>query len=243
MAGIEDVDELWSRLRLATERGKALAASNRELAARVASLERQLAESGALSDDELLAELPRRMGRALESAQEVAAELVGRAQSREEHIRQQTDQQSAALISHAEAEATAILRRAAGEAVARVNAAKAEAQAVLRSAQARHDQVVADLQQQSAALEDRVIHLRRQHSRLGQAYDLVARTLEEARGALRASIEISGSPPPQAPASPSRASERPGQFPGRQAPASPLRVVTNEAPPVFDWSPPASGSA
>jgi hypothetical protein len=224
MAGIEDVDELWSRLRVATEQGKALSATNRELAARVASLERQLGETGALSDDQLLAELPRRMGRALESAQEVAAELVGRARHREEMIRQQTDQRCTALISHAEAEATAILRRAAGEAVARVNAAKAEAQAMLRAAHARHDQVVAELQQRSAALEEQEKHLQRQHSRLTQAYDLVGRTLDEARGALRTSMELTGAP-------------------SGPATAGPLRVVTNDVPPVYDWSPTASGPA
>lgn len=198
-SGIEAADGLWSRLREATGQAKALAATNRKLVARVTSLERQVAEAGGLSDDELVAELPRRMSRALESAQEVAEELVSRARKREEVIRQKTDARAAAVLTQAEAEATAVLRRAATEAVGRVAEARAEAHAIMEAAHARHDRVLAHLQQQSAALENRVTQLHREHGRLQQAYEVLERTLGEAKVALRTSIEVAGSSQPSRP--------------------------------------------
>ena len=190
-----EAEGLWSRLRETTGQARALADANRTLAARVASLERQVAEAGGLSDDELVAELPRRMSRALESAQEVAAELVSRASKREEAILQEADHRAGAIVTHAEAEATAILRRAAEEAVGRVAEAKAEAHAIMRAAHARHDQVLAHLQERSAALEDRAMQLHREHGRLARTYEVLERTLGEAKVALRTSMEVAGPPP------------------------------------------------
>jgi dTMP kinase len=235
MSGLDGVDELWSRLRATVKEARGLAATNRHLTAKVASLERQLAETGGLTDDELVAELPRRMSRALESAQEVAEELVGRAKKREEIIRQKTDQRTNALIGQAEAEATALLRRATSEAVGRVNEAKAQAQAILRDAHARHDQVMAELQEQSAALDDRIRQLRRVHERLTHTYGVVERTLGEAKDALRTSMGVAGSPP----AAPHRAD---GPRPG-PASSAPLYAVSDSDATVYDWSPPVSGSA
>ena len=197
MPAPQDADGLWSRLRETTGHARALTAANRKLAARVASLERQLAEAGGLSDDELVAELPRRMSRALESAQEVAAELVSRARQREEAILRETDHRAASILTHAEAEATAILRRAADEAVGRVSEAKAEAQTIVRAAHARYDQVLAHLQERSAALEDRATDLHREHGRLARTYEVLERTLGEAKAALRTSVEVAEPPPPQ----------------------------------------------
>lgn len=195
MPAPQEAEGLWSRLRETTGQARALADANRKLAARVASLERQLAEAGGLSDDELVAELPRRMSRALESAQEVAAELVTRATKREEAILQETDHRARAIVMHAEAEATAVLRRAAEEAVGRVSKAKAEAQAIVGEAHARYDQVRAHLQERSAALEDRAMQLHREHGRMVRTYEVLERTLGEAKVALRTSIEVAGSPP------------------------------------------------
>ncbi|MEA2902561.1 MAG: hypothetical protein QOH36_2448, partial [Actinomycetota bacterium] len=196
MSGIGDVDELWSRLRETTNAAKALAATNRQLVARVTSLERQLGDIGGLRDDELVAELPLRMGRALQSAQEVAEELVSRAQKREQMIRQKTDQRAAALISHAEAEATAVLRRAAGEAVGRINDAKAQGESIVRAAHAHHDQVMARLHEKSAVLEDRVRELHGEHRRLAKAYEVIEQTFAQAKAALQASVEMVGPTPP-----------------------------------------------
>jgi vacuolar-type H+-ATPase subunit H len=194
-----EAEGLWSRLRETTGQARALADANRKLAARVASLERQLAEAGGLSDDELVAELPRRMSRALESAQEVASELVTRAKKREEAILQETDHRARAIVTHAEAEATAILRRAAEEAVGRVEEAKTEAQAIVQAAHARYDEVLAYLEERSAALDDRVMQLHREHGRLERTYELLERTLGEAKVALRTSMEIAGPPPAPTP--------------------------------------------
>lgn len=192
--GVLDGRELWGRLRAATNTANSLAATNRQLAGRVAALERQLAEAGALSDDELVAELPRRMARALESAQEVAEEVVGRAKMREGVIRRRTDDRVAALITQAEAEATAILRRAAEEAVGRVNQAKAQAQSIVRAAQAEQGRIYDELREQSARVEEQIAALRNNHGLLVQAYGVVERTLAEAKGALRAASEMAAAP-------------------------------------------------
>lgn len=223
-------EELWNRLREATKEARAMAVANRQLSAQVATLERQQIEARRMSDDELVAELPRRMSRALESAQEVAEELVARARKREAVIRQKTDQRATALISHAEAEATAILRRAAGEAVGRVTEAKAQAQAIVRAAQTHHDETLADLQNQAAILDERMRQLHREHNRLTRAYEALERTFGDARAALRASVEADE---PRA-RSPERESGK--------ASAVPLYAVENDGA-VYDWSPPASGTA
>jgi len=207
-----------------------MAVMNRQLAAQVATLERQQVEAGRMSDDELVAELPRRMSRALESAQEVAEELVTRATKREAVIRQKTDQRASALISQAEAEATAILRRAAGEAVGRVSEAKAQAQAIVRAAQTHHDEVLADLQNQAAMLDERKRQLHREHNRLTSAYAVLERTFGDARAALRASVEADGPP-----------TRSPGRESGGVS-AAPLYAVGNDDA-IYDWSPPASDTA
>jgi chromosome segregation ATPase len=202
VAGLEGFDELRSQLREVTAEAAALAAVNQELKARVTSLERQLADTAGLRDDELLAELPRRMRRALEAAQEVSEELVSRAEQREASIRETTEQRAAALMMRAERESTAMMRRAAAEAVERINDAKAQAEAMVEMARARRDRMMADLQQQRVALEDGVRALRREHHRLLRAYDVVEQNLGTARGALLAAIEVAGPPlPPATPVS------------------------------------------
>lgn len=222
-----EVEGLWSRLREATGQARGLAAENRRLAARVASLERQATEAAGMSDDELVAELPRRMGRALESAQEVAEELVSRAKKREQVIRQQTDQRTRSVVAHAEAEATAILRRAATEAVGHIADAKAEAEAIVRAAHARHDQVMAHLQARSASLEDRAMQLHREHGRLAHAYEALERALGAAKGALLTSMDTAGTPPVP-------------QRTGRRAAAPPLYSVGDDEAP---YDPPRAGRA
>jgi cell division septum initiation protein DivIVA len=230
----EGSDELWSRLRETNERARALAATNRQLAARVTSLERQLVEAGSLSDDELVAELPRRMTRALESAKDVAEELVSRAKNRDLVIRDETDRHCAALLSQAESEATAILNKAARDAVRRVNEAQARANAILASAYARRDQITAELQAQSEALEERVRELRRNHETFVRAYRLVDRTLNEARGALGVAMATA--------ATPLRAHERDDGADDDPPPSRQLRAVTADSS-LYDWSPIETGTA
>lgn len=235
MSAVDPTHALRQQLRGATDEARALAATNRRLTGRVASLERQLGEAGALSDDELLAELPRRMKRALESAQEVAEELVARAQRREQAIRQRTDQRAAAILAQADAEATAALRRAAGEAVATINQARHRAEAIVRAAQLEHEQVLSDLREQSHALEERVAQLQSQHSRLVQAYNFVERSLGEARGALRSAVDVVG---------PSRTDRDPRNGTPRPRPhAVPLYAVDDGDVDRYDGPSPVSGTA
>lgn len=234
-SALDRVDELERRLRDSTNGARALVITNRQLAARVASLERELADTGGLSDDELVAELPRRMARALESAQEVAEELVDRAQRRDDLIRQKTDQRSMAVLTHAEAEASAMIRRGAEEAVARVNEAKAQAAAIIRAAHAQHDQVMSQLQEESARLKERVRMLQNGHGRLVRAYEVVERTLVEAKGALRTTSD--GDAWSSRPVPDERTTTGLNGSSGTQLYAVPADAA------VYDWSPSASGTA
>jgi cell division septum initiation protein DivIVA len=234
MAGIDSVEELWSRLRETTNAARALAATNRQLAARVTSLERQAGDTGTLRDDELVAELPLRMGRALQSAQEVAEELVSRAKRREQMIRERTDQRAAALVSQAQAEATAILRRAAGEAVGRINDAKAHAEAIVGGAHAQHDQVMARVREHAAVLEGRVRQLHFENRRLAKAYDVIEETFAQAKKALRESIEAAGPPPAPDGGEGARTEAAAGKA---------LYAVQDHDVALYDWSPPVSGTA
>lgn len=243
LTGLEEPDELWERLQEATAQANALATTNKKLASRVRALERRLVEVGALSDDELVAELPRRMSRALESAQGVATEIVRRARKQEASIRQKADESAAAIVRNAEGRAAGILRQAAAEGAARVAAAEAEALDVVASADSRRKQVLAGLEGEAATLRQRIKLLERHQARLVQAYDVVEQTLSEARTVL------GRAPSPEAASEPARPEVLPaaanGRSSGRQVPRSPA----DGAPPgaavgpaygVFDWSPPVS---
>jgi chaperonin cofactor prefoldin len=246
LTGLEEPDELWERLQEATSQANALATSNKKLASRVRMLERQLAEVGGLTDDELVAELPRRMTRALESAQGVANEIVRRARKHEASIRQKADDSAAAIVSQAENQAAGIVRQAAGEAAARIASAEAEALDIVGAAHARRDQIVSELEGQAATLRQRIKLLERNQARLVQAYEVVGRTLYEARRVL--ACEPAGpedapgaGPPPVRPA-PGTNGARPG---ARRVPAA-ARAAPEALPPeethlrVYDWSPVAS---
>jgi hypothetical protein len=234
LTGLEEPDELWERLKEASAAANALAASNKKLAGRVRVLERRLAEAGGLSDDELVAELPKRMSRALESAQGVASEIVRRARKSEAVIRQKAEESAASILRQAESQAAAILRQAAGDASARVAAADAQVVEVLADAHGRRDKILGELEGQAATLRQRIKVLEKHHDRLVDAYDVVERTLGEARAVLGrpgATRPPAVAVAPVGPAEDRRPPTRPGP-PRSEAETARLRV--------YDWSPAAS---
>lgn len=191
VTGLEEPDELWERLKEANEQVKSLGTSNKKLSARVRVLERQLSEVGGLTDDELIAELPRRMSKALESAQGLGNEIVRRASEREVMIRQKALTDAADLRQQAEAEAADIRARAGTDAATYIAAAKVEAQRVVAAAQNRRDEVLFGLRAQAEEMERQIAVLREQRTRLAGAYDIVERTLAAAKAALRGDEEHS----------------------------------------------------
>jgi cell division septum initiation protein DivIVA len=231
LTGLEEPEELWDRLREATDETHALAEANRKLAERVRVLERQVSDAGSLSDDDLVAELPKRMTHALESAQAVAGELVRRAKKRAALIEQQADAAASGILRQAEGEASSILARAGREAAAHLANAKAKAQEVVGLAEERRMVVLAELESETVALERGIRLMKQERSRLVQAYEVVERTLGEAREALSDTAEAphrNGTPPParrEAPVGP------PVRQNGARA-ASPSRL--------YDWSPAGS---
>jgi vacuolar-type H+-ATPase subunit H len=219
LTGLEEPEELLERLNEARAQQQNLAQINRKLRARVKMLERQLAEAGGLTDEELVAELPKRMGKALESAQDVASELIRRARNTEAAIHQKATESAAQITHQAEEQAAKVMEQTRKEAASHRAKAEAEAQAVIAAAQ-----------QEASRLQQRIAVLRRDEARVVHAYDVVERTLAEARRTLR-QAEADASPEP-APA-PST-----GAAPARRDRPKPVAV----RPVLYDWSPPVTNA-
>jgi vacuolar-type H+-ATPase subunit H len=232
LTGLEEPEELWERLKEATTEAQALAAANKKLVTRVQVLERKLSEVGGLTDDELVAELPKRMTRALESAQVVANEILSRARKHDAAIRQQASETAADIVRQAESRAADILRDATTQATAHILSAEGKAQEIIRAAHARRQEILAGMRTEAEALQQRIQGLRRNQDRLLQAYGVVAGTLAEARRAL-------------SPADAAVPAEAPSPLPEPETPPPVKRSrPRSEAPPlkVYDWFPAASST-
>ncbi|MEA2827060.1 MAG: hypothetical protein QOG43_1499 [Actinomycetota bacterium] len=184
LTGLEGPEELWDRLRESNAEVDNLVARNAELNAELQALRRRLRGAGGLTDEELAAELPRRMTRSLAAAQEVAAELVEQANNDVMLIRLNADQLASQVVGGAKAEAARIVRATMAEAQAHLAAAKTQSNDILRDAHAQRSQIVAELDERSARMQAERQRLHEYRQRLEQAYDQVARTLAEARAAL-----------------------------------------------------------
>ena len=234
LTGLEEPEELWDRLQEATAEARVLATANKKLGVRVQILERQLSEAGALTDDELVAELPKRMSRALEAAQGVATEIVSRAKKREAVISKRAEESARVIVQQAEAEASSIVMRATKEAAAHIATAEAEALDLVGSAHDRRTKILADLEDEVKTLEQRLRRLRKDQSRLARAYEIVERTLAESRAALG---EVADRREPNG-SEPSDHDERTPPTADRRAG---LRSTGSRLK-VYDWSPPASSA-
>ncbi len=193
LTGLESPEELWDRLRESTAEVDDLVARNTELDTELQALRRRLRGAGGLTDEELAAELPRRMTRSLAAAQEVAAELVDQAHNDVMLIRLNADQVASQVVGAAKAEAARIVRGTMAQAQAHLAAAKAQSNEILREAHGQRSQIVAELDERSARMQAEKQRLHEYRQRLEQAYDQVARTLAEARAALRGPA---AAPPP-----------------------------------------------
>ena len=259
LTGLEGPEELWDRLRESNAALEDLAARNDELTTELQALRRRLRGVGGLTDEELAAELPRRMTRSLAAAQEVAADLVEQANNDVMLIRLNADQLASQVVGGAKAEAARIVRATMAEAQAQLAAAKTQSNELLREAHAQRSQILAELDDRSARIQAERQRLHEYRQRLEQAYDQVARTLAEARAALgsgaasapppRDSGEVhvrQSNPAPPAPREaspprpPSRRSEReqePPPEPERPvAPPGARRRPAEARAAVFDWS-------
>ena len=231
LTGLEEPEELWERLKESTTKTQAVEATNRKLASRVRMLEKQLSEVGGLTDDELVAELPKRMTRALESAQAVASEIVGRARKQEAAIRKEAAEAAAEIVQQAEHQAASMLHNAATQANANIVSAEGKAQEILRAAQAQRRDILADLAAEAEAIQRRIDTLQYNQGRLMHAYQVVQTTLVEAKRALSDGAAEAPVDPAQAPRH-----DRSGvdASAGRKRPrqSAPVLKVYNSAPPA-----------
>jgi cell division septum initiation protein DivIVA len=182
--------DVWEWLQKVTHEFEALRAVNGKLAARVKELERMLEGASSMSDDELLAELPSRMARALQSSQEVASEIVKRAHSREKEILQGAQEAAASIAHKKDVEAAEVLRRATAEAQAYVAEARSDGEQIVADAHAEAKQMVAEarfqrdrilsaLEEQRAELIEEIRALEAGRAHLLDALHSVRSTLEQ----------------------------------------------------------------
>ncbi len=231
LTGLEEPEELWERLKEATAEAQAQAATNRKLVARVQMLERQLSEAGGLTDDELVAELPKRMTRALESAQAVANEIVTRARKYEAAIRQEATTAAAEIVRQAEARAADMLSNASTQASAHIVSAEAKADEIIRAAEARRREILTEMKAEAKELDQRLAGLQRYQDRLLHAYGVVETTLAEGRRAL----SVGAVTQPE---------DAPALIESDAAPVVTRSQPRTGGPPlkVYDWSPAASSA-
>lgn len=187
--------DVWEWLQKVTHEFEALRAVNGKLAARVKELERMMEGASSMSDDELLAELPSRMARALQSSQEVASEIVKRAHAREKEILQGAQEAAASIAHKKDVEAAEVLRRATAEAQAYVAEARSDGEQIVADAHSEAKQMVAEarfqrdrilsaLEEQRAELIEEIRALEAGRAHLLDALASVRSTLEQdyARG-------------------------------------------------------------
>ncbi|MDQ4145106.1 MAG: hypothetical protein M3198_15470 [Actinomycetota bacterium] len=181
--------DVWDWLQKVSQEFETLREVNTKLTARVKELERMREGASSMTYDELLAELPTRMARSLESAQEVANEIVRRARNREKEILQAAEETAAVVARQSELEASETLKRAAAEAKASVDEARSQgeqiiakarsdAERLVAEARSRRERVLSALEEERAELIQELRTLQSGRSRLLEALAEVRTTLE-----------------------------------------------------------------
>ena len=210
--------EIWDWLQRVAMEFDNLRSSNTKLATRVRELERLMDGAGALSDDELLSELPSRMMRALQTAQEVSEEIVRRARARASQLLEQATQETEALRRKVESDARETLQRASEEADAQLEDARERGHEMLAEAKTLRARVLADLDAQRSNMERDVRRMQ-----------ATRRELLEVLASVQAALESAEMKPPVAPTAPPEAEV--GPPPGRKPAA---RTVSSK-PTIVDW--------
>lgn len=152
---------------------------NAKLVARIQELERMTVGVAALSDEELLAELPTRMSRALQSAQSVGQEIVKQARDREAALLQRAAEESAEIGRSAHADAHDLRQQAADEARARLEEAGKRAEEIASQARSQRKRVIAELEARRVSLDRESERLEAGRTYLWQVFATLKEALEE----------------------------------------------------------------
>ncbi len=169
--------DVWGWLQQVALEFETLRASNAKLTAQVQEFERLTGGAAALSDDELVAELPSRMVRALRASQEVAEEIVQRARRRGTLMLRTAENKGAEIRAKAEDDAATVRRAAVDDAEAVVGAARAQAAEMVAEARISRDRILSDLEAQRSDLTAELRNLRAVRTRLIDALSSVQTTL------------------------------------------------------------------
>jgi cell division septum initiation protein DivIVA len=158
--------DVWEWLQRVACEFETLRARNAKLTAQVQEFERLTRGATALSDDELVAELPSRMVRALRASQEVAEEIVRRARSRGTLMLRKAENKAAEIRAKAEDDAATVRHAAADDAEAVVGAARAQAEEMVAEARISRHRILSDLEAQRSDLTAELRSLRAVRTRL-----------------------------------------------------------------------------
>lgn len=171
--------DVWDWLQRLALEFETLRLSNAKLMARVQEFERLTHGATALSDDELLAELPPRMVRALRSSQDVAEEIVRRARGRGTQTLREAENEADEILRKAHRDAADALREGTAAAEACVDEAWARAEEMVAEATAARDRVLADLDARRAEVGRELRSLHAVRGQLLEALSSVKATLEK----------------------------------------------------------------
>lgn len=158
--------DVWEWLQQVAFEFETLRARNAKLTAQVEEFERLTRGATALSEDELVAELPSRMVRALRASQEVAEEIVRRARSRGTLMLRKAENKADEIRAKAEDDAATVRRAAADDAEAVVGAARAHAEDIVAEARIFKHRILSDLEAQRSDLTAELRSLRAVRTRL-----------------------------------------------------------------------------
>jgi DivIVA domain-containing protein len=195
-----DPQQVREFLRAVADQMRALQDHNDDLQRRLREAETR-ADNPVLGEDQLAKALGDETARILQSANEAAAEIRGRAEEHVERVVQQARDDSAKLTneaasvlevrrSAAEAEAAEILRvayeeaaRMSSEAAAQATALTEEANRIatetIEGAKAERNEVLSDVRHRRRVANTQIEQLRAGRERLLQAYDIVRSTLAQ----------------------------------------------------------------
>ncbi len=171
--------EVWDWLKRAAAEFETVRVANERLKARVYQLERLQGGADRLSEEELVAELPKRMTRALQSAQHVGQEIIQRSQYQAQQLLRQAKVEAEEIRHQAEAEVRDGLASATSAARDLVHDAHDQANELIAQAKARRQRLLADLENRRRALEQDIERLSAHRNDLLLAFDKVRTALEE----------------------------------------------------------------
>jgi protein-tyrosine-phosphatase len=193
-AGEPSADELMAWLSTVSLERERFAAENRALHEQIRALEARLEERMEISEERLIAELPGRTARVLQSAKEVAEEIIDRATARSRALEEAGRHSADVALAQAEADARSVLAAADAERQRIVASAEAARERMLVDAERERDAILSALSGRRAELENEIADASAALREVLKAHDNLRRSIEEALVGVGFDAGIDGPP-------------------------------------------------